>query len=97
MKSTRNKLFSVKAKVWRWPGDMGWHFISLDNKTSEIIRKSFPKGFVKIKARIGESEWNTSLFPHTETKIYLLAIKKSIRQREGIVEGENIAVNFTIL
>ncbi len=94
MKSIRNKLFSITAKVWRWPGDMGWHFISLDTKISENIRKSFPKGFVKIKARLGKSEWNTSLFPHRETKIYLLAIKKSIRRKEGVIEGESVTIDI---
>lgn len=76
---------------------MGWHFINLDKTTSSKIRKLFPKGFVKIKAKLGNTEWNTSLFPHSETGVYLLAIKKSIRKKEDILEGDIVKVNFILL
>jgi hypothetical protein len=89
--------FSLTAKLWRWPGDMGWHFINLDKSTSSKIRKLFPKGFVKIKAKLGQTDWNTSLFPHTETGVYLLAIKKSVRKKEELMEGDIVEVSFTLL
>jgi hypothetical protein len=95
--SSRHLNFSLTAKLWRWPGDMGWHFINLDKPTSSKIRKLFPKGFVKIKAKLGQTDWNTSLFPHTETGVYLLAIKKSVRKKEELMEGDIVKVNFTLL
>jgi len=89
--------FSISAKLWRWPGDMGWHFVNLDKVMSSKIRKLFPKGFVKIKARLGQTDWNTSLFPHTETSVYLLAIKKSVRKKEELMEGDIVKVRFTLI
>ena len=96
------KIFSFNAKIWKWPGDGGWHFVTLDKKLSEQIRKQYTKGFVPIVARCGKSEWVTSLFPHTPNKKvskqvdYLLCINKKILKQEGLFAGDEIKVNFMI-
>ena len=28
------KNFKIEAKVWKWPGDAGWHFVNIDKKIS---------------------------------------------------------------
>lgn len=90
------KEYKIKAKVWRWPGDAGWHFVNLDKKLSEQIRKTYPKGFVKIRAQIEKTSWDTSLFPHKLSASYLLSIKSSVRKKEGIFEGDEVKINFKI-
>lgn len=89
------KNYRIKAKVWKWPGYAGWHFVTLDKKLFEEIRKVYNRGFVKIVAKIGKTSWNTSLFPHLESKTYLLSIKKSVRKKEDIWEGDTVVINFT--
>lgn len=89
--------YIVNTKLWRWPGDMGWHFVTIDKKISEVIRKKYTKGFVKIKAKVGNTEWNTSPFPHLETGVYLLSIKKSVRKKEELMEGDMIKVKFSLV
>lgn len=32
------KNFKFKAKLWVWPGDTPWHFVSLDQEISKEIR-----------------------------------------------------------
>ncbi len=91
------KEYKIKAKVWRWPGDAGWHFVNVDKKISEHIRKAYPKGFVKIRAKIGKTAWYTSLFPHKLSASYLLSIKASIRKKEGILDGDEVMIGFRIL
>ncbi len=91
------KNFKIKAKVWRWPGDMGWHFITIDKKISAEIRNIQKKGFVKIVAKIGRTTWETSLFPHKESQAYLLSIKKLIRTKEDIWAGDTINVSFILI
>ncbi len=92
----KNKEYKIKAKVWRWPGDIGWHFVNIDKKLSEQIRKIYPKGFVKIKAQIEKTLWDTSLFPHKLSASYLLSIKASVRKKEGILEGDEVKIKFVI-
>ncbi len=91
------KKFKFKAKVWIWPGEAGWHFVNLDKNLYKEIRSVYTKGFVKVKATCGKSEWNTSLFPHTKDGAYLLCLKKSIRKDEGIFAGDTIQISLQIL
>ena len=88
--------FRIKGEVWRWPGDGGWHFVNVDKKISGEIRKIFPKGFVKVVAKCGKSEWVTSLFPHNKPVSYLLCVSKKIRKAEGIFEGDRVSIEIKI-
>lgn len=92
------KSFLVKGSVWRWPGDIGWCFIYLPKDLVDKIKKikNNAKGFVKIEARLGKSIWQTSLFPFTKEKTYLICIKKSIREKEGIFEGDKISIKIKL-
>lgn len=91
------KEYKIKAKVWKWPGDAGWYFVNVDKKISADIRNAYPKGFVKIIAQIGNTTWDTSLFPHKLSASYLLSVKASIRKNEGIYEGDEIKIRFRII
>jgi hypothetical protein len=93
----KNREFKIKAEVWRWPGEGGWHFITLDKALSQQIRKSYPKGFVKIKAKIGQTSWDTSLFPHKRSESYLLSVKALVRKKEDIFEGDEAKIGFRII
>lgn len=83
---------AVKAKVWRWKETGGWHFVTVPKAQSALIRgrHSGAKrgwGSVPVTVKIGETEWQTSLFPQGKTGSYLFAIKASVRQAEGIEDG----------
>lgn len=90
------KNFKIKAKVWRWPGDGSWHFVTLEKKLSADIRKLYPKGFVKIQAKIGRTSWDTSLFPHKLSSAYLLSVKALVRKKEDILAGDEVNIDFKI-
>lgn len=92
-------IYKFKARVWRWPGVGGWHFVNLPKTLSAKINKtakSYGAGFVKVKATIGSSSWTTALFPHKESKGYLLSIKQSIRKKEGIWENDLVGISFVL-
>lgn len=89
--------YTVRTKVWKWEGDMAWFFINLDTDISQKIRESRGRGMIKIQAEIGKTSWNTSLLYHTEARAYLIAIKKSVRRKEQIIEGSNVKVNFILI
>lgn len=89
--------YIVLAKVWKWEGDMAWFFINLDRDLSQKIREARGRGMVKISTQIGKSSWNTSLLYHLEAKSYLIAIKKSVRRKEGIIEGSDVKVKFRLI
>lgn len=104
--------FTIKAKIWRWAsfvntsagqaGGSGWHFVTLDKGLSAQIRKKYTKGFVRVRAVCGKSEWATSLFPHMRNKKtkeveYLLCINKKVLKNEGLFPGDEIKVSIKII
>ncbi len=95
-----SKVFLIKGEIWRWPGDGGWHFLTVDKKNSEKIRiigNPYGAGFIKTKVSIGKSVWETALFPNKKEKTYLISIKKKIRGQENLFEGEVVKVRVEII
>jgi hypothetical protein len=92
------KSFHFQKKVWLWPGENApWHFVYVDGKEKDTIKKTANKhhmGMVRVKVKIRKTEWETSLLPHKREDCYLLALKKEIRNKEGIMVGDTI--DFTV-
>ena len=82
------------AEVWIAPGDGAWHFLTVPEEPSEVIRlESGPRvgfGSVKVRVTVGASTWSTSVFPNTGDT-YVLPLKRQIRDAEGIPSGERLA------
>lgn len=90
--------FKFKAKIWRWSGDMPWHFVSLDQEISKEIRDKYPKvSMVKVEAKILDVTWTTSLFRNNRDRIYLLPIKKEVRKKANLQDGEVVEIRISIL
>ena len=97
------KKYNVRSEVVLWPGAQGaWHFAHVDKKHSEEIRKRYAgprRGFgaVRVRARIGKTTWETSIFPDTRSGTYILPLKAKVRYAEGIQAGETIAFTLSIV
>lgn len=93
------KSFWVSGKVFIWPGEMGWHFVYLDKNLAEKIRKvakTYGSGFVRVNAKLGKTSWGTALFPYKKENTFLLSIKKDVRIREGIYQGDSIKIKIIL-
>jgi hypothetical protein len=90
------KPYRHRLRVWKWPGAMGWHMVTLPKDTSRRIRTTYGKGLIPVALSIGSTNWDTSLLPHTASDAYLIALKKSIRYECGILTGDTITLSITI-
>lgn len=93
------KKFKLKSKIWVYPGMAGWHFLTLPKTQAQKITKIFGVlkrgwGSLKVKVNIGKTTWETSIFPDSKTKSYLLPLKAEIRKRENLKAGQT--VKFTL-
>ena len=86
----------------RWDGDGGWYYVRLPKEAyseiKEVSSELGPKrgfGAVKVKATIGKTSWETSIFPDSEDKSYILFIKKAIRTAESLEVSS--AMNLRVL
>lgn len=88
--------FTLSATLWKYPSESGaWYFVSLSQEISAQIKSQpCPKkgwGSVRVKATIGQTTWETSIFPSKEG-VYLLPIKASVRKAEDLFENEAVKV-----
>lgn len=96
------KSFEVRGKVWRYEGQGAWHFVYIPKDLSQRIKdaarnkKKVGFHFVRVKATIGKTSWQTTLFP-TKDGPYLLAIKADVRHKEDIHEGDTARISCSIL
>ncbi|KHL12517.1 UNVERIFIED_CONTAM: hypothetical protein LK11_36495 [Mumia flava] len=87
--------------MWRTPGETGWYFATLPHDVSDDIdaRTEVRAGFgsVRVRVRVGATEWETSVFPDRRRGSYVLPVKKAVRKAEGIAEGARIRIALTVL
>ena len=93
--------YVFKEKVWLYPGDTPWHFVSIPKKQAKEIKENFGKhrrgfGSLPVAVTIGKTTWKTSIFPDKEGP-YLLPLKAAVRKKEGIMSGDNITFSIDIL
>ena len=97
--------FSFSAPCWRWQSTAtAWHFITLPEDKSEEIKffsenvhgKRRGWGAVRVQATIGETTWQTSIFPQFKTKIYILPVKADVRKKEKILADNMVEVRLKI-
>jgi hypothetical protein len=88
--------YEMQAEIWLYKTG-SWHFVTLPVEFSEGIKTlrgptSRGWGSVRVKARLGASEWRTSIFPESKSGAFLLPIKAEIRRREGVAAGDTVAL-----
>ena len=96
--------FTFTEKCWLWQGKGAWHFITVPKNHSEEIKffteNHFGKrrgwGAVRVTARIGDSEWQTSIFPSASLEAYILPLKQEIRKKEKIAVDAAVQVQLNI-
>lgn len=94
--------------LWRWTTDKAaaaWFFVTIDGDAGEALSatalmrrmEGLAKGFgsLKVEARIGDTQFKTSVFPSNELG-WLLPVKASVRKAEGIVAGDLVEVVLTL-
>lgn len=87
--------YKITSKVWLYPGLAAWHFITLPPKESKEITSHFSAlkrgwGSLRVTVTIGKTSWDTSIFPDQKRGGYLLPLKKEVRKREKISNGDTL-------
>jgi hypothetical protein len=96
--------FSFTGKCWLWQGKGAWYFITLPQDKSEEIKffsennsaKKRGWGAVKVIASIGNTDWETSIFPYKKEQAYILPLKAEIRKKEKVIQNTDVTVKLKI-
>lgn len=83
------------GKIWFWQGPAPWYFVTVPEQHSNDLKAivgmvTYGWGMIPVTARIGKTQWSTSLFPKDGR--YIVPIKASVRKAEDLDEGDNVTV-----
>ena len=88
-----------RGEITYWRGPSPFHFIAVPgdgcreiHAISSLVKYGW--GVIPVTARIGGTEWTTSLFPKDGG--YLVPIKDAVRKREGLALGDEPTIALTI-
>ncbi|TSB02321.1 DUF1905 domain-containing protein [Sphingorhabdus contaminans] len=100
----------ITAKLWLWNSDKAaasWHFLTIEGEAAEAIhalalmrrlesgrRRGW--GAMKVHVTIGETSWDTSIFPDKGSGGWLLPVKAAVRKAEELVAGDEVRVSVTL-
>lgn len=87
------------GELWFWRGPAPWHFVTVpDDKCAALAESaalvSYGWGVVPVTAQIGETEFQTSLFPKDGR--YLVPVKAWVRKAEDLELGDMVAVRLAV-
>jgi Domain of unknown function (DUF1905) len=102
--------YSITTKLWIWSSDKApasWHFLTIDGEAAQAIhalalmrRLEFGRkrgwGAMKVRATVGDTSWETSIFPDKGSGGWLLPVKAAVRKAEGLVAGDLVKVVLTL-
>jgi hypothetical protein len=90
---------TFSGELWYWRGPAPFYFITVPDDPSVALHAlsadvSYGWGMIPVRVRIGESDWETSLFPKDGR--YVVPVKSAVRTVERLAEGDTVAVRLVI-
>ena len=90
---------AFRGELWFWRGPAPWHFVSVPDAECVALEAVAPVvtygwGMIPVTARIGDSEWTTSLWPKNGG--YIVPVKAWVRDAEHLDVGDEVEVRLTV-
>lgn len=92
-------IFDFKGEIFYWRGPAPFVFVAIPEEPSANLkaistRVSYGWGVIPVHARIGKTEWKTSLFPKNGR--YLVPIKMSVQKSENLNVGDSVVIQVEV-
>ncbi len=87
------------GKIWVWRGPAPWYFVTVPARQSRDMKSilgivTYGWGMIPARVVIGKTEWNTSLWPKDGR--YIVPIKATVREAEGLRQGDKVTVRLEV-
>ncbi len=91
--------FEFSGEIFYWRGPAPYLFVAVPDKQSREIKSvsnlvTYGWGVIPVHARIGKTEWKTSLFPKNGR--YLVPIKVMVQKAENIDVGDKVTIKLEV-
>jgi hypothetical protein len=90
---------SFEGPIWFWKGPAPHYFITVPHAESEELRDvqrsvTYGWGMIPVTARIGNTEWTTSLFPKDGG--FIVPVKTAVRSAEKLDAGDIVSMQLYV-
>lgn len=87
------------GEIIHWRGPAPFHFVVVPDEQSAAIEAvsslvTYGWGAIPVRARIGRTNFRTSLFPKGE--LYLVPVKAAVRKAEQLALGDQVTVRLSL-
>ena len=87
------------GEIIHWRGPAPFHFVEVPDEQSAAIEAvssivTYGWGVIPVKARIGQTDFQTSLFPKGD--LYLVPVKVAVRRAEQLELGDRVTVRLSL-
>ena len=87
------------AEIWHWRGPSPYYFVTVPEPQcfdlQDVSRAvTYGWGMIPVRVLVGETRWETSLFPKDGG--YVLPLKDKVRKAEHLEEGDVISAHLTV-
>jgi hypothetical protein len=91
--------FVFSGPLIEWRGPAPYFFVPVpDEESADIsevaVTASYGWGVIPVRARVGGTDFQTSLFPKDGG--YLLPLKVAVRKPNGLAAGDEVTVAMTV-
>jgi hypothetical protein len=92
--------FAFAGEVIEWRGPAPFLFLAVPHEHVAELRfaareASYGWGCIPVQARIGLSDFTTSLFPRGET--YYVPVKVAVQRAEGVTLGSRVEAEIVVM
>ncbi|HET9521054.1 MAG TPA: DUF1905 domain-containing protein [Candidatus Limnocylindrales bacterium] len=90
---------TFRGELWYWRGPAPYHFITVPPEAAMAIKAvsaevTYGWGMIPVRVRIGESTWETALWPKDGG--YIVPVKDAFRMAEGLTLGDTVEVQVVV-
>jgi hypothetical protein len=88
-----------RGPIWFWRGPAPWYFVTVPAQQSHELKAisgsvTYGWGMIPVRARIGKTEWKTSLWP--KDGAYIVPINTAVRKAERLDQGDDVTIRLDI-
>ena len=92
-------IIEFSGKIFHWRGPAPFLFVAVPEEPSRDLKAisamvTYGWGVIPVHARIGKTEWKTSLFPKDGR--YLVPIKMSVQKSENLKVDDDVVIQIEV-
>ena len=94
-KKSKKNSFRFQGKVEIFPVESPWIYVAVPDRITKITKEFAERGLVAVTAKLGKSEWNTSLMPKGDGTTFV-PLNKKVCKTESIELGDTVRLEVSL-